>query len=99
MTPPPTATLNDTAPRINLMEQFTQGNSSFGQPGALPSIDLSAIIPVVFTIIFLIWTIYTLVIIYHWFRYHHRSWFAVPAIVMHLFISGFIILFMISGLR
>ncbi|KND51032.1 MAG: hypothetical protein AB202_01315 [Parcubacteria bacterium C7867-007] len=98
--PPPV--LNDTAPQINLLERFTNTSEprAFGQPGvSLPPIDLSGVIPVVFSIIFLIWTIYSIVIMYHWFRYHHRSWFAVPAIVMHFVVSGFIILFMISGLR
>lgn len=90
----PVPTLNDSAPPVNLMERFTDG-----QPGSLPSFDISGIVPVVFTLLFVIWVAYTLIVIYHWFRYHHRSWFAVPAIVLHFFVSGAIILYMVSGLR
>ncbi|MES2225998.1 MAG: hypothetical protein V4480_04305 [Patescibacteria group bacterium] len=57
------------------------------------------IIPIVFFIIFAIWAIYTIVAAYHWFRYGHRSWFAVPALALHLFVSGCLALYMMSGLR
>lgn len=90
----PAPTLNDTAPLVNLMERFTDA-----RPGSLPSFDFGSIVPVVFTILFIAWVAYTAIIIYHWFRYHHRSWFAVPAIVLHLFVSGAIILYMVSGLK
>jgi len=90
----PSPTLNDTAPSVNLLQRFNTG-----QHGSLPSFDFSSIVPVVFTILFIIWTVYTLVIIYHWFRYHYKSWFAVPSIILHLFVSGAIILYMMSGLK
>lgn len=35
----------------------------------------------------LVWTLYTLVIAYHWLRYSHGSSVAVPAIGTHLVIS------------
>jgi hypothetical protein len=66
-------------------------------PGGF-SINFSAILTVIFFIVFFIWFIYTMVACYHWFRCGHQSWFAVPAIALHLFISGFCILFAISGL-
>ena len=87
----PTPTLNDTGPQINLLPQFAES-------GSLPAIDFNVVVPVVFTIMFIVWAIYTLVVTYHWFRYHHRSWFAVPAIVLHVTVSSFIILYMVSGL-
>jgi tellurite resistance protein TehA-like permease len=59
----------------------------------------SSAVAVIFSLVFVMWAIYTFVVIYHWFRYRHKSWFAVPIIVVHLFISGSIILFMISGLK
>jgi hypothetical protein len=65
-------------------------------PGGIP---FGSIFTVVFFIILFVWFIYTLVVSYHWFRYGHRSWFAIPAIAMHLFVSGFCIIFAISGLQ
>jgi hypothetical protein len=34
-----------------------------------------------------LWVVYTVVGIYHWYRYSHGSWVAFPAIGVHLFIS------------
>jgi hypothetical protein len=105
----PTPTLNDTAPPVNLMAQWFHSNSNnqavqtqqaqTGQPAPLPQVNVSSFVPVVFSVVFLIWVIYTLVVIYHWFRYRHKSWFAVPAIALHFFVSGTIIVYMISGLK
>lgn len=63
------------------------------------SIDASALIPALFALIFIIWLLYTLVSTYHWLRYGHRSWAAVPALGIHVFISGSLMLYMMSGLR
>lgn len=90
--PPPT--LNDTAPPVNLLQNLHIESA----PGQIPQVDLSGVIPVVFTLLFAIWVIYTIVIIYHWMRYRHQSWFAVPAIVLHLFVSGAIFVFIMSAL-
>jgi hypothetical protein len=113
----PTPTLNNTAPPVNIMDQWFGNHSSSagqpapagptvqtgtvqtGQPQAVPQVDLSGVVPVLFSVIFLVWVIYTFVVIYHWFRYRHKSWFAVPAIALHLFVSGSIIVYMISGLK
>ncbi|MDB5236933.1 MAG: hypothetical protein JWL88_35 [Parcubacteria group bacterium] len=102
----PTPTLNSTAPPVNLMQQWFHSSNTTGtqavqtgQPAPLPQVDLSGFVPVLFSVVFIVWIIYTLVVIYHWFRYRHKSWFAVPAIVLHFFVSGTIILFMISGLK
>jgi hypothetical protein len=114
----PTPTLNDTAPQINLMQQWfhyrspsaqaTQTETSgpagtvtteTGQLLPAQSFDISGAVPVIFSLVFIVWAIYTFVVIYHWFRYRHKSWFAVPLIAVHLFISGSIIIFMISGLK
>ncbi len=64
-------------------------------PNAIP---FTGIFTVLFIIILLIWFIYTLIVSYHWFRYGHRSVFAIPAIVLHVFVSGFCIFFALSGL-
>ncbi len=111
--PPPV--LNDTAPPVNLMQQWfhfsgtsavpvratstsTPSGTQTVQP-AVPAVDVSSAVPVIFSAVFLIWVLFTLIAIYHWMRYRHKSWFAVPMIAVHLFISGSIILFMISGLK
>lgn len=36
---------------------------------------------------FLVWAIYSSVASYHWFRYSHASALAIPAIILHLFVS------------
>jgi tellurite resistance protein TehA-like permease len=77
----------------------SSGSAQAAPSPATPNIDLSGAVPVIFSLVFVMWAIYTFVVIYHWFRYRHKSWFAVPIIVVHLFISGSIILFMISGLK
>ena len=38
------------------------------------------ILSVVFTVIFILWAIYTVIAIYHWLRFGRNSWLAVPAI-------------------
>jgi hypothetical protein len=69
-------------------------------PGSFSaSLNTSAFVPIVFFVAFVFWALYTLVVGYHWTRYGHRSWLAVPAFALHLFVSGFIFLYMFSGLR
>jgi hypothetical protein len=69
-------------------------------PGSIStSINTTAFIPVVFLIAFVLWLLYSCVAAYHWFRYGHRSWLAVPAIAVHIFVSSFLMLYMMSGLR
>jgi hypothetical protein len=58
-----------------------------------------ALISVVITLVFIWWAIYTLVAIYHWFRYGRESWVAVPAVVLHLAISVWIFVFATGGLH
>ena len=50
---------------------------------------------IVFSLIFVIWLIYTAVAAYHWFRFGHRSAIGVPALLVHVFVSGF--LFLLAG--
>lgn len=68
--------------------------------GSMPGgISISSIITVLFFIVFIIWAIYSIIAVYHWFRYAHHSWLTVPILVLHFFVSGFLLLFMVSGLR
>lgn len=86
-------TLNNSAPPVNLMGDFHLGQGQVGLP------DITGLITVAFTLLFIVWVVYTIVIIYHWFRYRHQSWFAVPAVVLHLFVSGTIFLYILANLR
>jgi hypothetical protein len=59
--------------------------------------DFSSMLTIAFFFIFIGWFIYTIVASYHWFRYSHRSWLAVPAVAVHIFISGLLIFYIASG--
>lgn len=73
---------------------------SFSIPGSSTSgsFEIAGFLPVILTIAFGIWVLYTLAAIYHWFRYGHQSWIAVPAIALHVLVSGVIFIYAISGL-
>jgi hypothetical protein len=55
------------------------------------------VLEVVFALIFLVWVIYTGVVVYHWIRYSHHSWLTIPALALHVFISTGLFLFAASG--
>lgn len=46
--------------------------------------------------IFIFWALYTLVAVYHWLKYSHASWVALPAIALHLFLSFVLFTYAIS---
>jgi hypothetical protein len=69
---------------------------SFNLPEGL---SLSAIFSVLFALIFIFWLIYSLIVIYHWMRHAQDSWIAVPAVAVHLFVSGWLIFYATSGLH
>lgn len=50
-----------------------------------------------FALLFILWSIYTVITSYHWLRYGHRSAVAIPALIMHVIVSGFLALYAISG--
>lgn len=62
-----------------------------------PSTDFTSILTVVFFIVFVGWSIYTVIAGYHWFRYGHRSWLILPALGIYVFVSGIFIILMASG--
>lgn len=47
--------------------------------------------------VFAFWAVYTLVAIYHWLKYSHASWIAIPSIAAHLFISFALMSYALSG--
>ena len=59
--------------------------------------DLSAILPAIFTIIFLVWLAYTAVAAYHWIRYGPAS-LAIPVLAAHVFVSGTLMTLALAGL-
>ncbi len=61
--------------------------------------NLEMVLAVVITIVFIWWAIYTIVVIYHWMRYARDTVVAVPVIVLHLFVSGWIFVFATGGLH
>ncbi len=68
-------------------------------PAIFGNVTSEAVLSVIFTLVFIWWTVYTLVAIYHWFRYGRSSWVAVPAIALHLAVSGGIFIYMTSALH
>ncbi len=47
--------------------------------------------------VFVFWSIYTLIAVYHWLKYSHASWVAFPAIIAHLFVSFSLAVYTLSG--
>lgn len=62
------------------------------------TIDPNQVISVLFAVLFIIWSIYTLVTAYHWLRYGHQSKIALPALVVHVLVSGYLALYAVSGI-
>ena len=50
-----------------------------------------------FGIVFFVWVIYSIVIVYHWIRYGHRSPIGVSALIAHFVISLGLFLLAASG--
>jgi hypothetical protein len=76
---------------------FSTGGTSTTSRLSVP--DISGIFPPILTVVFVIWVIYTLVLAYHWFRYGHRSIVAIPMLVLHVVVSGTLMLLAVAGLK
>ena len=68
-----------------------------GLPFAL-TISGGAFLGWAFAIALAFWALYTLIAIYHWIKFSHAAAVAYPAIVVHLVVSGAIMLFALSSL-
>lgn len=66
-------------------------------PVFLTDIDPAQVISVIFAVLFIIWALYTLITAYHWLRYGHNSAVAIPALITHILVSGFLALYAVSG--
>jgi hypothetical protein len=72
----------------------------FGPSGFFTeTLDAGSVLAVVFALIFIWWFIYSLVAAYHWLRFGRETWVAVPALGVYFFVSGWLLLFMTSGLH
>ncbi len=61
--------------------------------------NLEIVLAIIVTIIFIWWAIFTIVAAYHLLRYARDSWMTIPAIAIHLFVSGWIFVFATGGLH
>lgn len=64
-------------------------------PGGAPASD--TVIVWLFYFALVIWIGYTLIAIYHWIKYSHAARIAVPAILLHLFVSFILVTYALTG--
>jgi hypothetical protein len=69
------------------------------QPLILPSLPVAQVIPLFFTLVFIVWAIYTIVAFYHWLRYGDNIVVSLGAMGMHLFVSSTLAIYAVSGLH
>ena len=50
-----------------------------------------------FSLIAVIWILYTLVAAFHWFKFGNRTHAAIPAMALHLVVTIEFLIFIISG--
>lgn len=82
------------------MNDLNSYDSPFSKPiYNVPSADFSSVLTIAFFLIFVVWIGYSIIVAYHWFRYGHQSWLAVPAIAIHVLVSGFLIFYIATGVK
>jgi hypothetical protein len=59
--------------------------------------SLSLVSKILLGLVFIFWAVYTIVAIYHWFKYSHASLVAIPAIAAHLCVSFALIALTLTG--
>ena len=75
----------------------------FAPPASLPfnlsgAVTAETLVTWFFCFALLYWIVYTLVAVYHWFKYAHSPSVAVPTVALHLFVSLLLIGYAVSGL-
>ncbi len=101
-TPSSQSSMEPPYPHLAAENTLDAYDSPFQEPlFTLPtaSADFSGILLLVFFATFVAWGIFTAVAAYHWFRYGHRSWLAVPAVGIYVAVSAVLILLMASGVN
>lgn len=66
---------------------------------AVSSLPLEHLVPVFFTLVFIVWFIYTLIASYHWLRYSNNVLVGFAAIGAHVGISSLLAIYAVSGLH
>ena len=66
---------------------------------SVSAIPLGQVIPVFFTLVFVVWLIYTLIASYHWLRYSDKLVVGFAAIGTHLAVSSLLAVYAVSGLQ
>lgn len=69
----------------------------FAPPAFLQNVNVDQVVSVIFALLFILWALYTLITTYHWLRYGHRSSVAIPALITHVLVSGYLALYAVSG--
>lgn len=69
----------------------------FAPPAFLQNVNVEQVVSVVFALLFILWALYSLITAYHWLRYGHRSSIAIPALITHVVVSGYLALYAVSG--
>ena len=64
-------------------------------PDTFLNLNTGEVFLIVFSLVFVIWLIYTFVAVYHWVHFGHHSPIGVPALVTHVLVSS--LLFLIAG--
>ena len=63
------------------------------------TVDGITIVAFIFYTVVLFAAVFTIVVLYHWVRYGHRSFMMIPALVAHFVVSFALIGFAASGLN
>ena len=88
--------MNEPSARI---DPFPTPNFLSVDPSTSASFDFAYAYPVIFALVFGLWLAYTLIVTYHWLRYGHKSFLAVPMLATHIVVSGMLFLMTTAGLR
>lgn len=71
----------------------------FAPPAGLSiAVPAGALLDWILFAVFLFWCVYTLVAVYHWFKYSHAGAVALPAIIVHIAVSSVLLGLAVSGL-
>lgn len=82
----------------------TSSSVSFGTslvpfPTFLPNMFTAAnILPILFGIVLIFWLISSVAMLYHWLRYHRRSFMLIPALAIYGAMSIMLILYIAGGI-
>ena len=81
-----------------LGKPFSSHAATLAKPSALPNVSASVATEWLLGAVFIVWVLYTLVVVYHWLRYARDSRAAKPAIAIHLAVSAVLMLCALSGI-